>query len=177
MEKKERVKVWLEISIDGKKTGVLEYVLFNDIVPKTSENFRALCTGELGEGQSGKKLHYKNSVIHRIVGELMFQGGDITRHNGTGGESIYNGKFEDENFAITHTKRGLLSMANGGPDTNGSQFFCIFNEAPWLDGHHVAFGELVDGFEVLEKIENSGSRHGIPNCKLEITDCGERGLG
>ena len=165
-------QVFFDISIDGAPSGRLVFELFADVVPKTAENFRALCTGEKGLGRSGKPLSYKGSAFHRIIPDFMCQGGDFTAGNGTGGESIYGTKFEDENFQLKHTKGGLLSMANAGPNTNGSQFFITTAVTPWLDGKHVVFGELREGMELLRAIEARGSRSGKPSASVRIEDCG-----
>jgi len=165
-------QVFFDISIDGAPSGRLVFELFADVVPKTAENFRALCTGEKGLGRSGKPLSYKGSAFHRIIPDFMCQGGDFTAGNGTGGESIYGTKFEDENFQLKHTKGGLLSMANAGPNTNGSQFFITTAVTPWLDGKHVVFGELREGLELLQAIEARGSRSGKPSASVRIEDCG-----
>jgi peptidylprolyl isomerase len=165
-------QVFFDISIDGAPAGRLIFELFADVVPKTAENFRALCTGEKGVGTKGKPLTYKGSSFHRIIPDFMCQGGDFTAGNGTGGESIYGRTFEDENFSLKHDKAGLLSMANAGPNTNGSQFFITTTVTPWLDGKHVVFGELKEGLELLQAIEARGSRSGQPRGTVVIADCG-----
>jgi peptidylprolyl isomerase len=144
-----------------------------DVTPKTAENFRALCTGENGMGTSGVPLHFKGSSFHRIIPEFMCQGGDFTRGNGTGGESIYGMKFADENFTLKHTTPGLLSMANAGPNTNGSQFFLTTVATPWLDGKHVVFGSVVEGMDVVSAMEQVGSRSGQTSEPVVIADCGQ----
>lgn len=168
-----RPNVFFDVSIGGSPAGKITFELFADIVPKTAENFRALCTGEKGNGKSGKPLHYKGSKFHRVIPDFMLQGGDFTRGNGTGGESIYGAKFADENFKEKHTVPGLLSMANAGPGTNGSQFFITTVKTSWLDGKHVVFGRVTDGMDVVKKIESYGSQSGAPKKEIVITDCGE----
>jgi peptidylprolyl isomerase len=166
-------KVFFDITIGDKPAGRIEFELFADVVPKTAENFRALCTGEKGVGKSGKPLHYKGSTFHRIIPQFMVQGGDFTRGNGTGGESIYGSKFEDENFKLKHDRPFLLSMANAGPNTNGSQFFITTVPTSWLDGKHTVFGRVVKGEDVVKKIEAVGSSNGTPRERVVIANCGQ----
>ncbi len=166
-------KVFFDITAGDQSLGRIVMELFNNVTPKTAENFRALCTGEKGVGKSGKPLHYQDSKFHRVIPQFMLQGGDFTRGDGTGGESIYGEKFADENFTLKHNKPGLLSMANAGPNTNGSQFFITTVVTPWLDGKHVVFGEVVDGIKVVEAIEALGSKSGAPKKSIKIVKCGE----
>ncbi|XP_008802285.2 peptidyl-prolyl cis-trans isomerase CYP63 isoform X2 [Phoenix dactylifera] len=174
MAKKKNPLVFLDISVDGDRAERMVIELFSDVVPKTAENFRALCTGEKGIGAStGKSLHYKGSIFHRIVKRLGAQGGDIAKLDGSGGESVYGGKFSDENFKLKHDGPGVLSMASPAPDSNGSQFFISFRAAPRLDGKNVVFGKVVSGMSLLKKIEQAGSDKGKPICTVRIVNCGE----
>ncbi|KAG2202994.1 hypothetical protein INT47_013210 [Mucor saturninus] len=170
-------RVFFDVSIGGKPEGRIVFELFKDIVPKTAENFRALCTGEKGIGASGKPLSYKGSIFHRIIKNFMLQGGDFTAGNGTGGESIYGEKFEDENFVLKHEKPFLLSMANAGPGTNGSQFFITTVPTPHLDGKHVVFGKVLKGKAVCRTLEFLETNNDKPLKDAVITNCGELAEG
>jgi peptidylprolyl isomerase len=166
-------KVYFDVEIGGELAGRVVMGLYGNAVPKTVENFRALSTGEKGKGKSGKDLAFKGSSFHRVIPNFMIQGGDFTRGDGTGGESIYGEKFEDENFDLKHEGPGTLSMANAGPNTNGSQFFICTVKTSWLDGRHVVFGKIIEGMDVVYKVEKVGSQSGKTTKKVSIADSGE----
>ncbi|XP_043113195.1 peptidyl-prolyl cis-trans isomerase D [Puntigrus tetrazona] len=171
-------RVFFDVDIGGERVGRVVFELFADVVPKTADNFRALCTGEKGIGKStGKPLHFKGCPFHRIIKKFMVQGGDFSNQNGTGGESIYGDKFEDENFYYKHDVEGLLSMANAGPNTNGSQFFITTVPTPHLDGKHVVFGQVLKGMGVVKMLEGMETNDDNPVKPCVIGECGEHKEG
>lgn len=170
-------RVFFDVTEGGEPLGRIEMELYAKVTPKTAENFRCLCTGEKGIGKTtGKPLHYKGVPFHRVIKDFMLQGGDFSNRNGTGGESIYGAKFADENFVLKHDQPYLLSMANAGPGTNGSQFFITVKATPWLDGKHVVFGRVVKGQDIvkhIEECEKAGDQGSTPVKEVLIADCGE----
>ncbi|RZC11586.1 Peptidyl-prolyl cis-trans isomerase CYP40 isoform A [Glycine soja] len=168
-------RCFLDVSIGGELEGRIVVELFHDVVPKTAENFRALCTGEKGIGpNTGVPLHYKGVCFHRVIKGFMIQGGDISAGDGTGGESIYGAKFEDENLEVKHERKGMLSMANAGPNTNGSQFFITTTRTPHLDGKHVVFGKVLKGMGIVRSAEHVVTgENDRPTQDVVIVNCGE----
>lgn len=165
-KKRAKPRCFLDIQIGSEDVGRVVIELHSDIVPRTTDNFRALCTGEKGFG-------YKGCPFHRIIPQFMCQGGDFTNYNGTGGRSIYGNKFDDESFELKHTRAGVVSMANSGPNTNGSQFFICLDKTDWLNGKHVVFGQVVEGMDVVRKMEKCGTQSGKTSRQVRIADCGE----
>lgn len=173
----ENPRVYFDISIGKAEKGTIVFELFKNIVPRTAENFRQLCTGEAGRGSSGKMLHYQNSMFHRVIDGFMAQGGDFTKFNGTGGESIYGKKFADEKFTLQHNEKYLLSMANAGPNSNGSQFFILFEPAAHLNGKHVVFGRVERGQNIIEMMRRTPcDQSDKPRQQIKVTKCGQMKL-
>lgn len=165
-------KVYINIRAGNSELGQIVIKLYSNIVPKTCENFRVLCSGERGYTNNGTKISYKNSIFHRIIPNFMIQGGDIPNGDGTGKLSIYGDSFNDESFEVLHDQVGVVSMANSGPDTNGCQFFITTSPQPQLDGKHVAFGQIIAGIEIINEINELGSNDGTPLVKISVSDCG-----
>ena len=170
----ERPVCWMDVGVNGKKAFHFKFELFSDVCPITCENFRQLCGGDAGVGKNtGLPLSFKGTEFHRIIQNFMCQGGDFGKDHGVKSESIYGGRFKDENFTLKHTKAGQLSMANAGPNTNGAQFFLTFIACDWLDGKHTVFGECIEGLQHLEALESLGSQSGKTKAEVRILDCGQ----
>jgi peptidylprolyl isomerase len=165
-------RVFFDIDINSRPSGRIVMGLYGNVVPKTAENFATLCEGTKTDPRSGRRLAYAGSSFHRIIPNFMLQGGDFTAGNGTGGMSIYGHKFDDENFAVKHDGPGVLSMANSGKNTNGSQFFICTQKTSWLDGKHVVFGVVEEGFDLVKRIESYGSSSGRPAARITIKNAG-----
>jgi peptidylprolyl isomerase len=165
-------RVYFDMEINSVPAGRIVMGLYGNVVPKTVENFATLCAGNTTDPKSGIQLAFAGSSLHRVIPNFMLQGGDFTRHDGTGGMSIYGEKFKDENFKLRHTGPGILSMANAGRNTNGSQFFICTQKTSWLDGKHVVFGVVEDGFGLIKRIESFGSSSGRPSAKVTIRGAG-----
>jgi peptidylprolyl isomerase len=169
---RDHLKAYFDISINKKIVGRIVFSLFNKDVPRTALNFYHLCKGDKIDASTGKNMHYKGSKFHRVIPGFMCQGGDFLKGDGTGSLSIYGQTFGDENFLYSHDQPGLLSMANRGPNSNGSQFFITTADCGWLDGKHVVFGKVSEGIEVLNAIEFTGSSNGRTKSDVIIEDCG-----
>lgn len=167
-------KCFFDVQIGKEKPQQIVIGVFGEVVPKTADNFMALCRGDKGKTKSGIAMTYQGTKFHRIIPNFMLQGGDFTKGDGTGGESIYGEKFADENFKLKHEGPGVLSMANAGPNTNGSQFFITTVKTTWLDGGHVVFGKVLEGLDVVKKIEAQGSETGKPKVDVTIVKSGEK---
>ncbi len=166
-------KCFFDIQIGKEPPQKVVIGVFGEVVPKTAENFMALCRGDKGKNKNGVALRYEGSKFHRVIPNFMLQGGDFTNGDGTGGESIYGEKFPDENFKLKHEGPGTLSMANAGPNTNGSQFFITTVKTSWLDGKHVVFGKVIEGLDVIKKVEAQGSESGKTKVDITIVKAGE----
>ena len=167
-------KVWLEIQIGNQNIYRLTIALYSDTVPKTAENFRCLCTGERGKGERGTPLHFRRTLIHKVIPRTLVEAGDVVKFNGTGGESIYGPTFEDEGFQDSHHKRGLLSMVSNGPHSNNSKFLFTLRSLPEFDGKNVVFGELLDGMKALDAMESVETQYpDWPATQIQIIACGE----
>ncbi|XP_030843110.1 peptidyl-prolyl cis-trans isomerase H [Strongylocentrotus purpuratus] len=164
--------VFFDITIGGQDIGRMKVELFADVVPRTAENFRQLCTGEFKK--NNMPTGYKGATFHRVIKDFMIQGGDFIKGDGTGTVSIYGSNFMDENFKLKHDGPGLLSMANSGPGTNGCQFFVTCAKCDFLDGKHVVFGKVIDGLLVMRKIENVPTGpNNRPKIPVLVSQCGE----